>query len=96
MARFIVTRRAEEDIAEIMEYIAADNDRAAMIFYERQLELFRMLAGYPEAGRVRSELGEGLRSFPDGNYLIFYRRWAGKISIARVLHSARDLDEIFS
>jgi hypothetical protein len=31
-----------------------------------------------------------------GNYLIFYRLWAGKVAITRVIHSARDLEEIFS
>lgn len=55
-----------------------------------------MLAGNPKAGRERLELKEGLRSFPEGNYLILYRSCAGKIAIVRVIHSARDLDEMFS
>jgi len=96
MANYIVTRAADEDIDEILAYIAADNFEASFIFYDRLLELFRMLADNPAAGRERPELQEGLRSFPNGSYLIFYRRWAGKIAIARVLHSARDLGEMFS
>jgi toxin ParE1/3/4 len=55
-----------------------------------------MLADNSKLGRERPELSEHLRSFPEGNYLIFYREWAGRIAIVRVLHGARDLDEIFS
>lgn len=96
MAKYIVTPDAEEDIDEIMAYIAEENFDAAATFYDRLLELFRMLADNPGAGRQRAEIRDGLRSFPKGNYLIFYRIWAGQVAIARVLHSARDLDEIFS
>jgi toxin ParE1/3/4 len=96
MAKYIVTREAEDDIDEILAYIAADNFEAALRLYNRFLELFEILADNPGAGRERSELKEGMRSFPEGNYLIFYRTWAGKISITRVLHGARDLDELFS
>ena len=96
MAKYIVTREAEDDIDEILAYIAVDNFAASLSLYDRFIELFEMLADNPRAGRERSELKEGIRSFPDGNYLIFYRIWAGKVSIVRVLHSARDLDELFS
>lgn len=96
MAKFILTREAEDDIDEILAFISADNFEVAIVFYDRLLNLFRMLGENPMAGRERVELLEGLRSFPEGDYLIFYRRWSGKIAIARVLHSARDLDELFS
>lgn len=49
----------------------------------------------PEAGRSRSELQMGLRSFPVGRYLIFYRPSATSVEIVRVLHSARDVDAMF-
>ncbi len=96
MPKYIITRQADEDINEIVAYIATDNFGAAMALYDRLLDLFEMLADNSNAGRERPELKEGLRSFPDGNYLIFYRLWAGNIAIVRVLHGARDLDELFS
>ena len=95
MPRYVVARKAEEDIDEILAYISADNVEAAITFYGRLLDLFRMLAENPQAGRERIELQEGLRSLPEKDYLIFYRRWAGNIAIVRVLHSARDLEELF-
>ena len=96
MAKYIITRQAEQDIDEILVYIAADNLDAALSFNDRLTHLFEMRADNTKAGRERPELKEDLRSFPKGNYLSFYRRWAGNIAIVRVLHGVRDLEEIFS
>ena len=96
MTRPIITPEAEEDIDEILGYIALDNFQASVVFYDRLMERFEILTANPKAGRERLELDRGLRCFPFGNYLIFYRIWAGEVAITRVLHSARDIDEIFS
>lgn len=96
MARYIISSQAEQDIYEILSHIAKDNIDAALDLNGRLIEIFKMLADNQEAGRERPELIEGLRSFPDGNYVIFYRQWAGNIAIVRILHSTRDLDELFS
>lgn len=95
MARHIITRQAEEDIADILAYIAADDLDAAIRLSDRFYEVFELLGANKEAGRLRPELKDDLRSFPLGAYLIFYRKWAEKIAIVRVIHSARDLDAIF-
>jgi len=96
MTRPIITPEAEEDINEILFYIAKDNFDASVTFYARLMNLFETLIANPSAGRERPDLNDGLRSFPFGNYLIFYRLWAGEVAITRVIHAARDLDEIFS
>ena len=96
MAKPIITPEAEEDIEEILAYIARDDFEASVNLYVHMTDVFEMLGENPFAGRVRDELKEEMRSFPFGSYLIFYRIWAGKIAIARVLHCARDLDELFS
>ena len=96
MPKYIITREADDDITEILAFIASDNFSAAMNLYDRFIQLFEMLADNKCAGRERPELKEDLRSFPEGNYLIFYRQWAGNVAIVRVIHAARDLDEIFS
>jgi hypothetical protein len=46
-------------------------------------------------GRLRPELAPHLRSFPIGNYVIFYRLTQEGIEVARVLHGARDIDALF-
>jgi toxin ParE1/3/4 len=45
----------------------------------------------PLAGRARPELAENVRSFPVGNYVIFYRPLQDGIEIVRVLSGYRDL-----
>ena len=96
MPKYSLSREARQDIDGILIHIATDNIDAAISFNDRLEDVCLMLGENPKAGRERPELNEGLRSFPFGNYLIFYRIWAGRISITRVLHSARDLDEMFS
>jgi toxin ParE1/3/4 len=96
MDKLFVTRVAQADIDEVLAFISDVDFDASVTFHARLLGQFRMLADNPKAGRERDEISPGLRSFPLGNYLIFYRVWAGEVAIARVIHSARDLDEIFS
>jgi len=54
-----------------------------------------MLAENPLAGRVREELAPDVRSFPVGNYLLFYRPTQNGVELIRVLHGARDLRRLF-
>lgn len=96
MAKYTLTSRADTDLSEIVDHIALDNIDAAIAIDARFTELFEMLAQNPLAGRERPELESGIRSFPAGNFHIFYRTWADDVLIVRVRHAARDLDEIFS
>jgi toxin ParE1/3/4 len=56
---------------------------------------FRLLVQFPSSGRVRSELLAGLRSYPAGDFVIFYRILETTVEIVRVLHGRRDIDVIF-
>jgi toxin ParE1/3/4 len=42
-------------------------------------------------GRLRSDLGIGVRLFPHGNYVILFSAVNSGVLIERVLHGARDL-----
>jgi toxin ParE1/3/4 len=60
-------------------------------FVDAITERFVLLAGMPDMGRSRNEIEPGLRSFPVGDYLIYYRRRPrGGIVISRVIHGKRD------
>lgn len=95
MNRVRVTYRAKSDIREIWKYIAADNRGAADALLKTFYEKFELFRATPEAGRERGDLKGGLRSFPVGRYVIFYRLPEETIEIVRVLHSARDIDLLF-
>lgn len=83
--------QAEIDLTAIWDYIAADNLRAADTLLDRIDAIFDMLAETPFAGRERSELRTGLRSFPVGNYLIFYVPTPDGVEVVRVMHGHQDI-----
>jgi toxin ParE1/3/4 len=55
---------------------------------------FQALARRPKMGRSRPELAPELRSFPVGQYVIFYLPLPKGVDIVRVLHGARDIESI--
>ena len=95
MAKPLLSPLAEDDLVEIWHFIAEDNAGAADRFLDRLGEACRLLADQPGLGRARAELAPGLRSFPVGRYVIFYRPAAGSVEIARVLSAYRDIDPTF-
>ena len=79
-------------MTSIWSFIADDNARAADALIDRIDKTADMLADTPLAGRARPELGPGLRSFPVGNYIIFYVPAPGGIEIVRVMNGRQDID----
>jgi toxin ParE1/3/4 len=89
-----ITRRpcAEQDLVDIWTYIADGNERAADKMLDRISAAASLLAGRPLAGRERPELAQGMRSFPVGNYVLFYQPVGGGIEVLRVCSRYLDLD----
>ena len=86
---------AEQDYRDIWRYIAADNVDAAdrlLLRIDSKLELY---SENPRMGTSRDSMAPGLRSFPVGNYVVFYRIVPEVIELVRVLHGARDLRRLF-
>ena len=54
-----------------------------------------MLSAFPKAERSRNELGRKLRSFPMGNYVVYYRVTASRGEIMRILGGAMDVKAMF-
>jgi toxin ParE1/3/4 len=95
MSSYSLTQQAADDLNEIHDFIATDNVTAALRFIDRLEEKFQAIAESPEIGRTRKELAPNLRSFPVGNYVIFYRPIKAGIQVIRVLHGARDIEALF-
>jgi toxin ParE1/3/4 len=91
MPKVIRSLEAAEDLLEIWQYIADDNEAAADKFLNEINATSKMLARNPKAGRERPELALKLRSFPVGHYVLFYRPIDDGVEIVRVLHGARDV-----
>jgi toxin ParE1/3/4 len=90
-----LSQDARADLRAIWSFIAADSTRAADRFIDRLGEKFVLLAARPELGRRLDELEPGIRRLPVGAYLIFYRHDARGIEIVRVLHGARNIEQLF-
>ena len=86
---------ANADIEGIVLYIFDLNPVAADHFLDALDETCELLAQHPLIGRPRPELGENMRSFPVGNYLIFYVPKVDGIDIARVIYGGRNLPGVF-
>ena len=86
--------RAETDLVEIWQVIARDDHRAA----DRQLDRIeaqcQLLASNPRLGRLRPEIADDARAWVVGRYLILYRAVDDGVEIVRVVHGARDMEQI--
>jgi toxin ParE1/3/4 len=90
---------ADQDFEDISLYLEERDALAAMRFADAVDSTVEMLCRSPD-------LGERLRCDPTGqiryrtisgfrNYLIFYRRVDSILEIVRVLHGARDYEQLF-
>lgn len=95
MSRYVVSPLSRTDLDGIWDYIAADNIAAADRTLERFHELIHMLARQPLIGESRDDLLPHLRSFPAGNYVIYYFPIPNGVRIVRVIHAARDIADLF-
>jgi toxin ParE1/3/4 len=92
MKRLRVSHRAERDLDSIWHHIAAQAssiDIADQVV-DSVIGHFALLLRQPQAGRTREDIGPGVRSFPSGNYLIYYRQSKSNLVISRILHAKRD------
>lgn len=95
MLQLRISPRASNDLLEIWSYIADDSETNADGFIDKIYETMESLARQPGLGRHREELAPAIQSFPVGRYIIFYRVVTSAIEIVRVLHGARDIENIF-
>jgi toxin ParE1/3/4 len=86
--------KAQADLLEIWLYIADRDVRAADRVLDEIERVWRLISTHPKMGRERPDILPGMRSFGVMSWTIFYRIEADFIDIVRVLHGARDIDEI--
>jgi plasmid stabilization system protein ParE len=87
-----LTRRAEEDLEEIVRYIARDNPVAAEKFGRAILFRVESLSRQPAMGIVVRNW-KNIRALLDRKYYIVYHynKPTAEIKVPRFWHSARDL-----
>jgi plasmid stabilization system protein ParE len=84
---------AEEDLAGIVTYVAADNPLAAVKLADRFEALFALIGRNPRMGRVPDDArlrGLGYRYVILDNHLVFCVVSSPDVLIHRIIHGARE------
>jgi toxin ParE1/3/4 len=94
--RYRVTKQAEQDLDEIYVYWAKRaSPETADRLMDRIVDRFWLIGEYPDAGRLSEDTAAGVKCFPAGKYLIYYRATRQGIDILHVFHGARDQSRAF-
>jgi toxin ParE1/3/4 len=95
MREIRLTNSAQLDLLDIWLYESAKSTEVADRQIDEITSTYEKFLDFPEMGRSRDELFPGYRSFPKDQFVIFYRLITEGVEIIRVIHGARNLDEIF-
>lgn len=91
---FTLRPQAEVDLEDIALYIAEDNVQAARQWIEDIYTLCQQLGEMPGIGVAKSYIRPGLRMLPAGSYLILYQQVDKGVEIVRVIHGARQWQDL--
>ena len=96
MATVNFAQSAQADLLEAWLFIAEENLDAADRVLDTIEQEAKTLATQPLMGRNRPDLAEGIRSWPTSTpYILFYLAEPDGITVVRVLHHARDIQNVF-
>jgi toxin ParE1/3/4 len=85
------------DIDEIWNHYERVAGRNTAEKFVREIgKVVSVIEDHPFAGRLRSELRPGFRSFATGPHVVFYRVVNDNPEIMRVLDGRQDIEEIFA
>jgi toxin ParE1/3/4 len=91
---YFLLPEALNDINSIISSIAADNPRAAERWLDRLEKIFENLGTMPFMGVARFDVRPHLRLFAVNNYLILHRVDDDDVVIVRVVHGAREWQDL--
>ena len=94
MAKYHLTNKAVEDLANIWEYtVDTWSERQADDYYNMLIASFQKITENPRLfGLKYEEIAEGLCGYRANKHVIFYRILADKdILVIRILHQRMDL-----
>jgi plasmid stabilization system protein ParE len=94
-APFRLTPDAERQLAEILDYVAADNEGAARRVKDALYSAMNRLADMPEIGHRREDLTERpVKFWSVYHYLVVYDPVTSPLTVVAVLHGARDVGHL--
>lgn len=88
----ILSPRAEEDFADILQYTVETWGETHAFEYRDLLDkALATIREHPQIGHGRPELSPAHRIFPAGRHIVVYRVTERAILVARILHERMDL-----
>lgn len=89
--RLVVTQGARKNLQHIGRYTRQHWGPDQRERYLRNLEqAMERIRGFPDLGRVRDEVGVGVRSYVCADHVIYYRVDADTVIVLRILHVRMD------
>ena len=96
MARVERTPVAQRSLEEIFDYVGRQRQSpsAAAMLLRRIDEKCRLYSLQPRMGELRPDLGEGVRCFSVGSYVVIYEPLDDGIRVLVVIHGHRDVPAV--
>ena len=93
-SQVVFTRRAEQRLTELYDYIADNSSPILAIDYIRRIRLACLvLADFPERGRRRNDIRPGLRTITmERRVTIVYRVLRSRVEIVTIAYGGRDFE----
>lgn len=93
MAKYILTKKAIEDLSGIWNYTFDSwSEHQADIYYQMLIEICREIAEKPDIGKNYEGIVNRLFGLRSGRHIIFYRKVnVDEVEITRILHEQMDL-----
>jgi toxin ParE1/3/4 len=97
MGSVLRTSAVDEDLWAIGDYIAqrSGSVERALLFLDKIKKKCEAHARQPHMGEARPDLGDDVRIFPVGNYVVIYQPLEDGILVLMVTRGARDLPRRF-
>ncbi len=95
MQKYVLSKRAEKDLANIWRYTVDAWSREQADKYVRGiLEACTDISNAPAfLGRTYDHVRSGYRKYPFGKHIIFYQiQTSGMVLVSRILHERMDFD----
>lgn len=95
--RLVLLPRAKEDLKAIVAWItrkSGDGDVARKFSTDIRKTCEDLSSHSFRLGAPRPELGEGIRSYVHGNYLILFRYTEDAMEVVMIVEGHRDLDSL--
>ncbi|NMM47640.1 type II toxin-antitoxin system RelE/ParE family toxin [Marinigracilibium pacificum] len=93
MAKYLLTRKAVEDLADIWNYTVNEwSENQADKYYKMLIDAIKQIAKTPQIGKNYEMVTHDLNGFRVSKHIIFYRILnKNLIEVVRILHERIDL-----